>query len=143
MAATLKLTHRAIGVEVRRGTYDVVLDGERVGSLQLNDPIEIPVEPGPHTPASPQWPQLQPNQDLQRRRGRNRHLPMQREEHLADLSPVLRRSQPGTLAPSRVGPAPRVRAPSDRPQMLVVACSQTSARTSPAAAGRAEFMLLS
>jgi len=25
MAATLKLTHRAIGVEIRRGTYDVVL----------------------------------------------------------------------------------------------------------------------
>ncbi len=49
MAATLKLTHRAIGVEVRRGTYDVVLDGERVASLELNDPIEIPVEPGPHT----------------------------------------------------------------------------------------------
>ncbi len=49
MAATLKLTHRAIGVEVRRGTYDVVLDGERVGSLELNDPIEISVEPGPHT----------------------------------------------------------------------------------------------
>ena len=49
MAATLKLTHKAIGVEVRRGTYDVVLDGERVGSLELNDPIEIPVEPGRHT----------------------------------------------------------------------------------------------
>ena len=49
MAATLKLTHRAIGVEVRRGTYDVVLDGERVGSLELNDPIEIPIEPGHHT----------------------------------------------------------------------------------------------
>jgi hypothetical protein len=49
MAATLKLTHRAIGVEVRRGTYDVVLDGERVGSLELDDPIEIPVEPGRHT----------------------------------------------------------------------------------------------
>ncbi|MFZ1994873.1 MAG: hypothetical protein WAU75_12245 [Solirubrobacteraceae bacterium] len=49
MAATLKLTHRAIGVEVRRGTYDVVLDGERVGSLELNDPIEIPVQPGLHT----------------------------------------------------------------------------------------------
>ena len=49
MAATLKLTHRAIGVEVRRGTYDIVLDGERVGSLELNDPIEIPVEPGHHT----------------------------------------------------------------------------------------------
>jgi hypothetical protein len=49
MAATLKLTHKAIGVEVRRGMYDVVLDGERVGSLKLNDPIEIPVEPGRHT----------------------------------------------------------------------------------------------
>jgi hypothetical protein len=49
MAATLKLTHRTIGVEVRRGTYDVVLDGERVGSVELNDAIEIPVEPGRHT----------------------------------------------------------------------------------------------
>ncbi len=49
MAATLKLTHKAIGVEVRRGAYDVVLDGERVGSLELNDPIEIQVEPGRRT----------------------------------------------------------------------------------------------
>ena len=31
MAATLKLTHKAIGVEVRRGTYDVVLDGSGSG----------------------------------------------------------------------------------------------------------------
>ena len=29
MAATLKLTHKAIGVEVRRGTYDIVVDGQR------------------------------------------------------------------------------------------------------------------
>ena len=49
MAATLKLTHKAIGVEVRRGTYDVVLDGERVGSLVMNDSFETPVEPGRHT----------------------------------------------------------------------------------------------
>jgi hypothetical protein len=49
MAATLKLTHRTIGVEVRRGTYDVVVDGARVGSVELNDTIEIPVEPGRHT----------------------------------------------------------------------------------------------
>ena len=49
MAATLKLTHRAIGAEVRRSTYDVVLDGDRVGALELNDPIEIPVESGRHT----------------------------------------------------------------------------------------------
>ncbi len=41
MSATLKLTHKAIGVEVRRGSYDVVVDGERVGSLEMNDTIEI------------------------------------------------------------------------------------------------------
>jgi hypothetical protein len=49
MAATLKLTHKAIGVEVRRGPYDIVLDTERVGSLELNQPVEIPIEPGHHT----------------------------------------------------------------------------------------------
>jgi hypothetical protein len=49
MAATLKLTHKTIGVEVRRGTYDAVLDGERVGSVVMNDTFETPVEPGRHT----------------------------------------------------------------------------------------------
>jgi hypothetical protein len=49
MSATLKLTHKAIGVEVRRGTFDVVVDGERVGSLEMNDTIEMPIEPGHHT----------------------------------------------------------------------------------------------
>jgi len=49
MAATLKLMHKAIGVEVRRGTYDIKVDGQRVGSLEMNDTIEIPVEPGRHT----------------------------------------------------------------------------------------------
>ena len=49
MSATLKLTHRTIGVEIRRGTYDVVLDGQPAGSLELNDTIEIPVETGHHT----------------------------------------------------------------------------------------------
>ena len=36
MSATLKLTHKAIGAEVRRGTYDVVVDGERVGSVEMS-----------------------------------------------------------------------------------------------------------
>ncbi len=49
MSATLKLTHKAIGAEVRRDAYDVVVDGERVGSVEMNDTIEIPVEPGRHT----------------------------------------------------------------------------------------------
>jgi hypothetical protein len=49
MPATLKLTHKAIGVEVRRGPYDVVVDGEHVGALEMSDTIEIPIEPGHHT----------------------------------------------------------------------------------------------
>ena len=49
MSATLKLTHKAIGVEARRGPYDVVLDGESVGSLEMNGTIEIPIEAGRHT----------------------------------------------------------------------------------------------
>jgi hypothetical protein len=49
MSATLKMTHKAIGAEVRRGAYDVVVDGKRVGSVEMNDTIEIPVEPGRHT----------------------------------------------------------------------------------------------
>jgi hypothetical protein len=49
MAATLKLTHKAIGAEVRRDAYDVVVDGQRVGSVDMNNTTEIPVEPGRHT----------------------------------------------------------------------------------------------
>jgi hypothetical protein len=49
MSATLKLTHKAIGVEIRRGTYDVVLDGRPAGSLELNETIDMPVEPGRHS----------------------------------------------------------------------------------------------
>ncbi len=45
----MKLTHRAVGAEVRRGTYDAVLDGELVGSVDMNDTIELPVERGRHT----------------------------------------------------------------------------------------------
>ena len=61
MAATLKLTHKAIGAEVRRGTYDVVLDGERIGSVDMNDSFETPIESGLHT--------------LQVREGRNSSRP--------------------------------------------------------------------
>jgi len=35
VSATLKLTHKAIGAEVRRGTFDVLVDGKRVGSSAM------------------------------------------------------------------------------------------------------------
>jgi hypothetical protein len=49
MPATLKLTHKAIGAEVRRNAYDVVVDGERVGSVEMNGTIERAIERGRHT----------------------------------------------------------------------------------------------
>jgi hypothetical protein len=36
-------------VEVRRGPYDVLVDGDLVGSLELDETFETTVEPGPHT----------------------------------------------------------------------------------------------
>jgi hypothetical protein len=49
MSTTLRLTHKAIGAEVRRGPYDVLVDGKHVGSVEMNNTIEIPVDPGRHT----------------------------------------------------------------------------------------------
>ena len=49
MAATLAVTHKAIGSEVRRGPYEVLVDGERIGSVEMNDTISRAVEPEPHT----------------------------------------------------------------------------------------------
>lgn len=49
MPATVKVSHKAIGVEVRRGTYDVVLDGEKAGSVDMNETFETPAQPGHHT----------------------------------------------------------------------------------------------
>jgi hypothetical protein len=49
MSATLRVSRKTIGVEVRRGVYDVLVDDERVGSVALHDTIEMPVEVGRHT----------------------------------------------------------------------------------------------
>ena len=83
MAATLKLTHKAIGVEVRRGTYDVVLDGERVGSLEMNDTFETPVEPGRHTLQVRNGRNSSRTKTFDAAEGETRRLPMQRKERPA------------------------------------------------------------
>lgn len=46
MSATLTVTHKAIGAEVRRKPYDVLLDGELVGSVEMNGTLVVPIEPG-------------------------------------------------------------------------------------------------
>jgi hypothetical protein len=49
MTATLKITHKSIGVEVRRSSYDIEVDGQRAGSVEMNATSEISVEAGRHT----------------------------------------------------------------------------------------------
>jgi hypothetical protein len=49
MAATLRLVHKSIGAEVRRGTYDVIVDGKPAGSVEMNEAVDIPVDAGRHS----------------------------------------------------------------------------------------------
>ena len=49
MPATVKLTRHLIGVQIRRGRFDVLVDGTGVASIGAHETIETPVEPGHHT----------------------------------------------------------------------------------------------
>lgn len=49
MSATLQVSHKAIGSEVRRGPYDVVLDAATIGLVEMNETLETSVTPGRHT----------------------------------------------------------------------------------------------
>ena len=48
MAATLKLTREGVGIELRRGAFDVLVDGDSVGSINWHDTVKVPVESGLH-----------------------------------------------------------------------------------------------
>lgn len=49
MPATLTLKREGFGIELRRGRFDAMVDGDRAGSLDWRETIEVPVEPGHHT----------------------------------------------------------------------------------------------
>ena len=48
MSATLRLRREGVGIELRRGRFEVLLDGKVVGSLELHETIEASLEPGHH-----------------------------------------------------------------------------------------------
>jgi len=49
MPATLKLTREApIAFELRRGVFEIAIDGKTVGSIKSHDTVEVPLEPGHH-----------------------------------------------------------------------------------------------
>ena len=49
MTATLKVVHKAIDVEVRRGAYDILVDGVPVGNVKMNHTTSVSIDPGRHT----------------------------------------------------------------------------------------------
>ena len=49
MSATLRVAHKVIGAEVRRGDFDIVVDGRPAGTIEKHGTFEMPVEPGRHT----------------------------------------------------------------------------------------------
>lgn len=50
MSATVVLERKTTGVmELRRKPFEIILDGNPAGSIDRNQTIELPVDPGPHT----------------------------------------------------------------------------------------------
>jgi hypothetical protein len=49
MTATLRLTRKTFAIELRRGEFEILVDGQGVGSITYGDTVEQPVEPGHHT----------------------------------------------------------------------------------------------
>jgi hypothetical protein len=50
MSATLRLTRKHPGIELRRGPYEIQSDGKRIGVMaKTHETLEISLEPGHHT----------------------------------------------------------------------------------------------
>jgi hypothetical protein len=49
VSATLKLIREGVGMELRRGTFDVLVDGKSAVSIERHDAVEVPIDPGRHT----------------------------------------------------------------------------------------------
>jgi hypothetical protein len=49
MSSTLTLKREATGaMELRRGPFEIILDGKTVGSIHRHQTVELPVDPGSH-----------------------------------------------------------------------------------------------
>ena len=48
MPTTLRLTREGYGIELRRGTFDIFLDGEDAGKIKYRETVEEIVAPGHH-----------------------------------------------------------------------------------------------
>lgn len=49
MSTTFKLSRSGVGIELRRGVFDIEVDGTDVGSIECQGEAEIPINPGHHS----------------------------------------------------------------------------------------------
>jgi hypothetical protein len=50
VSATLRVTHEpGFGIELRRGRFEILVDGKTLGSVENHSMFETPLEPGRHT----------------------------------------------------------------------------------------------
>jgi hypothetical protein len=49
MSATLRVTREGFGTELRRGDFDIAVDGKKKGTIKWHEAIEIPVTAGHHS----------------------------------------------------------------------------------------------
>lgn len=49
MSATLSVTRKGTGIELRRGPFEIGVDGAAVGSIKNHETVPIPLAPGHHT----------------------------------------------------------------------------------------------
>jgi hypothetical protein len=46
--ATLRLTREGFAIELRRGRFEILVDGRSLGPLNYGETVEEPVDPGHH-----------------------------------------------------------------------------------------------
>jgi hypothetical protein len=49
VSATLRLTRETFGLELRRGPFQITIDGQGVGTIRSHEAVETPLDPGHHT----------------------------------------------------------------------------------------------
>jgi hypothetical protein len=49
VSATLRLRREGVGIELRRGRFEIVTDGKADGSIEWHKSVEVALEPGHHT----------------------------------------------------------------------------------------------
>jgi hypothetical protein len=48
VSAILKLAREGSGLELRRGTFDISVDGRSEGAIEWRQTVEVPLDPGAH-----------------------------------------------------------------------------------------------